>query len=559
MLHRLFQGARPLARLLPLILVLLALTAAGARAETRIALVVGNGGYSIGPLPNAVSDARLVSGALRDAGFQVTTKLDADQRDFKRAVRDFADQLKSAGEGAVAAFYYAGHGVQIGGRNFLVPVNTPLRSAADVEYETIDAQWVLDMIGQSGAPLSIIMLDACRNNPFPSVSRAVSQGLARMDAPRGAILSYSTAPGAVALDGKSGNSPYTAALARAIRTPGLKIEEAFKQVRRAVLAETNERQVPWESSSLLGDFYFSGGAGTQLASVVPSQGAAPAPASPTRAPTGDRFRDCPDCPPMVRVRGGAFQLGSPRSEAGREGHEGPQASVSLRDFALMETEVTVADYSRFLDETGRSPGQGCWVWAVVWLWDGARNTLSPGFAQGPDHPASCISFPEAQAFAAWMSRKSGRPYRLPSEAELEWAMGGDAAAPWGPAPAAGACGWGNQHDQAAYAEWGNAIYGHMPCNDGFAATAPVRAFRENSLGLRGLHGNLWEWTADCWRDGHVGAATDGAARMDGDCTRRVVKGGHFLQPPQWSRPAWRYGAQAKAGAVYGGLRLARDL
>ncbi len=221
-----------------------AASAGASRAETRLALVIGNGSYASAPLKNPVNDAALVASALGESGFDVTELIDADREGMKRGVRAFGERLRSAGRDAVAVFYYAGHGIQVEGRNFLVPVGAELDNAADAEFETIEAQWILDTIGESRTALSVIILDACRNNPFRSIARSADRGLARMDAPRGSLLAYSTAPGDVALDGSGANSPYSAALARAMRTPGLKIEEMFKQVRRKVLSETNDRQIP---------------------------------------------------------------------------------------------------------------------------------------------------------------------------------------------------------------------------------------------------------------------------------------------------------------------------
>ena len=257
---------------------LIALTAFTAAAE-RFALVIGNGGYKTASLANPPNDAALTSAALRDAGFAVTTVVDADQTRMKQQIRAFSQTVRSAGPDAVAAFYYAGHGVQVDGKNYLIPVDATISAKPDLEYETVEAQWVLDMIGSSGAGLSIIILDACRDNPFRSFTRSNSRGLARMDAPRGALLSYSTAPGDVAADGAGRNSPFTEALARAIRTPGLKIEETFKQVRRQVLEATGDRQLPWESTSLTGDFYFTpGGQSLPVATAPAVEPATPAPA-----------------------------------------------------------------------------------------------------------------------------------------------------------------------------------------------------------------------------------------------------------------------------------------
>jgi hypothetical protein len=301
---------------------LIALIGARAEAQTRLALVIDNGGCSSAPLANARIDARLIAAALTDAGFAVTAVIDADQRALKQSVRAFAGRLEVAGEDAAAAFHHAGHGMQI----YLIPVNAPLRSAVDVDYETVEAQWVLDKIGASGVSLSIIMFDACRDNPFPSISRGAAGGLARMDAPRGSILGYSTAPGDVALDGRGANSPCTSALVQAVRTPELKIGDAFKQARRAVLVQTDARQATWESASLVGDSYFTGG--PQSAAYAPA-----APAAPLSPPAAAVLCGCLECPDMVALPGGAFSVSSAPSEPGHEAVEGPSVPVAIRSFA----------------------------------------------------------------------------------------------------------------------------------------------------------------------------------------------------------------------------------
>lgn len=228
-----------------------------ANAAERLALVVGNSAYKAAPLPNSVNDSAVISEALEDSGFQVVHVQNADRREMRAAFRAFAKSATDAGRNTVALFFYAGHGIQADGRNYLIPIGADLRSQADLEYEAIDAQWVLDLIGESRAGVNIVVLDACRNNPFQSSARGVSRGLAQMSAPTGSLVAYSTAPGQTAEDGDGGNSPFTRALASAIRKPGLKIEEVMKETRREVFTTTASKQVPWVSSSLIGDFYFS--------------------------------------------------------------------------------------------------------------------------------------------------------------------------------------------------------------------------------------------------------------------------------------------------------------
>ena len=229
-----------------------------AAAEPRVALVIGNGAYGeIGPLANPVNDARLMADALRELGFEVLVRTDADQTAMKRAIQEFGGRLEAAGRDAVGLFYYAGHGLQVRGDNYLVPVSARIQREADVEIEAVNAGWVLQQMDWAGNRLNFLVLDACRNNPLSRGFRSADRGLARMDAPRGTMIAYSTAPGSVAADGAGANSPYTTALAAAIREPGVVAEEVFRRVRVSVLRDTGDAQVPWESSSLTGAFYFT--------------------------------------------------------------------------------------------------------------------------------------------------------------------------------------------------------------------------------------------------------------------------------------------------------------
>ena len=247
-----------------------------ATAARRIALVIGNSNYQFAnALPNPVHDATLLAGVLQGQGFEVTRVMDADQRAMKRALSDFAARLQSAGADSVALVYYAGHGVQFHGANYLIPVDAKLDTEAQLEIETFNADTIMQAIGAAGSKLNIVILDACRNSPFRSF-RAVTRGLAAIDAPQGTLVAFSTAPGQAARDGAAGgNSPYSSALGEALRTPGLRIEDVFKRVRQRVNQETEGQQTPWESSSLVGDFYPAGGNGEALAQQAYVQPATP--------------------------------------------------------------------------------------------------------------------------------------------------------------------------------------------------------------------------------------------------------------------------------------------
>jgi uncharacterized caspase-like protein len=222
----------------------------------RVALVIGNSAYPRDPLANPLNDARAMSASLRQLGFKVIALENASQKQMHEAVRQFGDSLK----GGVGLFYYAGHGVQVKGRNYLVPVDADITREDEVPYKAFDVGLVLDKLEAAKNPLNIVILDACRNNPFARESRGGgSSGLAQMDAPTGSIIAFATAPGAGAADGSASNGLYTGELLRFMNTPGLKVEDVFKRTRVAVKQASAGRQIPWESTSLEGDFYFARG------------------------------------------------------------------------------------------------------------------------------------------------------------------------------------------------------------------------------------------------------------------------------------------------------------
>jgi uncharacterized caspase-like protein len=256
------------------VLIFVAAWSAESHAERRLALVIGNGAYTVGPLANPVNDAALMADTLRGAGFEVSQHENLGYRDLQRAVVAFGRDLKAAGEDTVGMVFYAGHAVQADGENYLIPVDANIQDSLDLRITTLEVSTLMASLRSAGNRLNLVVLDACRNNPFPSISRSGSGGLAKIEAAYGTLLAYSTAPGEVAADGTGRNSPYTAALAKAIRTPGLAVEHVFKRVRVDVMERTGNRQVPWESSSLTGDFVFI----DRLPEPVVAAPQAPAPA-----------------------------------------------------------------------------------------------------------------------------------------------------------------------------------------------------------------------------------------------------------------------------------------
>jgi len=219
----------------------------------RIALVIGNGAYKSAPLKNPVNDAQDMAAVLTNLGFQVIHKTNAARRAMVLAVNEFGRKLRKAD---VGLFYYAGHGMQIEGRNYLIPIGANVVDEQDVEFEGVDAGRILGKMEAAGNTVNIVFLDACRDNPFSRSFRTGSRGLLRMNAPKGSFIAYATEPGNVAADGRGRNSPFTKHLLKHIKTPGLKIEDVLKRVRADVTSETGDKQLPWQSSSLVGDFYF---------------------------------------------------------------------------------------------------------------------------------------------------------------------------------------------------------------------------------------------------------------------------------------------------------------
>jgi hypothetical protein len=244
-----------------------------ANTESRLALIIGNSGYKSSPLTNPVNDARLMETTLKELGFTVIKAENASRRDMQRAIRDFGDKLKQSG--GVGLFYFAGHGLQVRGANYLIPVDADIRSEDEVAYDSIDAQSVLEKMESANNRVNLIVLDACRDNPFARNSRSSASGLATIKAPSGSLVAYATAPGSVASDGTGTNGLYTRHLVAAIKEPGLPVEEVFKRVRANVRRDSNNQQTPWENTALEGQFFFR----------VPVAIAAPAPAPVAAIPT----------------------------------------------------------------------------------------------------------------------------------------------------------------------------------------------------------------------------------------------------------------------------------
>jgi uncharacterized caspase-like protein len=245
-------------------LVALASTPIAASAQDRFALVIGNSKYkSVSTLANPARDADAVGSLLKDAGFQVTSALDLDKASMSKVIRFFTTSIAEKPENTVALIYFAGHGVQVDGENFLVPVDAAIAREADVPLEAMRMGDLMSMLETVRAKTRIVILDACRDNPFGDIAKTAPRGLALVNAPAGTLLAYSTSPGHTADDGTGGNSPFAQALLKSAREPGLPIETALKNVRLAVHGATGGRQTPWEVSALTEPFAFFPGAGVR--------------------------------------------------------------------------------------------------------------------------------------------------------------------------------------------------------------------------------------------------------------------------------------------------------
>jgi len=236
--------------------------------DRRVALIIGNANYQVGPLRNPVNDARSMARVLQSLGFEVILRTDSNLRQMEESLDEFYEKIQ---QGSVGIFYYAGHGIQSGGENYLIPVNANLRVEQDLRYNTLPVGRVLGLMEAAKNGANIVILDACRDNPLGRNWRSMQRGLAPINTATGVYIAYATAPGKTAADGNGQNGTFTAALLKHIRKPYEGIDQLFNQVRGDVNRETSGRQVPWAASSLIGNFSFSGKQrSTELPTNIPT-------------------------------------------------------------------------------------------------------------------------------------------------------------------------------------------------------------------------------------------------------------------------------------------------
>ncbi len=549
----------------------------------RTALVIGNDNYTtVNKLQKAGNDATAMARELRAAGFAVQLHKDLNYRSMVKAVETFANSITGGDEVVV---FYAGHGVQIKTGSYLLPTDIEAMTESEVEKTAYELNALSDKISESKPAFTLVLVDACRDNPLKSRGRGVgnARGLSAIEPPKGQMVVYSASRGQQALDRLSEvdanpNGVFTREFIARMKRPGLKIEDLMREVQDSVeaLAKTvNHDQRPAIYNEARGNFYFFGPTTVQVAPSVPvapemtaSQredafwsdtkaagnreafqayldtypigryaslakanvarlsnvsDALPGPVnspqqltaspSPNFMQPGTVVKDCEVCPDMVFVYGGKFDMGSNENP-----DEKPMHRVSVSSFLLGKTEVTQRQWRTVI---GTNPSQ---------------------FNQcGDDCPVENIRWDEAQAYALKLSEISGKKYRLPSEAEWEYAAREGQGFRWG---------FGNGGQQLGQYAW---------FKENSDRTHPVAVKTPNRFGLYDMHGNVSEWTEDCWNGNYDGAPNDGTAWISGECTRRVARGGSWDDYADYVRSASRRGFNIRFnGFRYGGVRVARS-
>ncbi|MGE4299333.1 MAG: SUMF1/EgtB/PvdO family nonheme iron enzyme [Desulfovibrionaceae bacterium] len=524
-----------------------------ALAAQRVALVIGNGAYEVGPLRNPVNDASDIAAKLRGLGFDVMLVRDADQRTMDSQIGAFRQKLSGA---AIRLFYYAGHGMQIKGVNYLLPVDIDAQYEEDVKYKAVDAGRVLDHMAAAGKGANIVILDACRNNPFARSFRSSARGLARMPELDGSIVVYATSPGNVAADGRGRNGLFTEHFLKYVDKPGLTLEQVFKRTGRDVAQATGDDQRPWLSLGIYDDIYLAGGSPSGASASAPRPQEVAMDQRPQQAPTpseprkGDIWTDPTTGMEFVRVPGGCFQMGSPASEKDRDADEGPVHEVCVDGFWMGKTEVSRGQFRRFVEQTGyateaeKKGSSFVFNKASGWEWQSMPgfNWKNAGFSQDDTHPVVHTSWNDATAMATWLSSASVGSFRLPTEAEWEYAAraGTSGMRYWGNDDAV-ACRYANAADRTAFPEEPGKVWSpRFECDEGYWGTAPVANYQPNAFGLYDMMGNVWEWCQDWYDKDYYSSSPRSNPRGPGGGAIRVDRGGSWSSEPGDVRSAYRY-------------------
>jgi formylglycine-generating enzyme required for sulfatase activity len=536
----------------------------------RVALVIGIGAYADAPVESAVDGARSVADVLREGGFNVLYLENARREEIQRGLATFAQTLK---RGAAGIIYYSGHAVQYQGRNYLVALDTKIGGADDLRREAVDLDLFVDPLIVSRASGSVIILDASRANPWQQRLPGGLRGLAAVESVKGIPVVCSTTPGRVVSNAPQASRVFAEQLVQAMKTPDLALDDVIERTRAAVARINGKDQRVWQTEAPSGDLvvstaaakpvnvkpadpielgfwdtiktstsavdfqaYLSAYPNGQFAPIARSKLAAlqpKAPAAPAAAPAAPNLvgsqpaapaapiRDCPVCPELMLIPAGSATMGSTEVFA----FESPVHEVTIsKPFYMGRREVTFDEWDACLSEGGCQYRPG-----------------DRGQGRGL-RPASDLDWNDAKAYVAWLSRKTGKAYRLPSEAEWEYAARAGTKTPyyWGSAV---------EKDRANCAGCNT-----TPLNK----TVATGTFPPNAFGLIDMAGNAAEWVEDCWADNYKTAPKDGSAFTKADCRERVLRGGSFNNDQRFVRTAARFKYDYDVRYYTNGFRVVRE-
>ncbi len=536
-------------------------------SRVRIALVIGNGSYPQSPAGTAVADAISIAQLLKDGGFDVVYAQDAGRADMESAIKKFSEKLQ---RGATAVVYFAGHAVQIEDRNFLLPVDATSSPQADLRSTAVDVDLILDPLIVARPRGAVVILDAARRNPWQQRTPVRPIGLADLKPIRGITQAYPAAPGQIIEDQKGPSGLFASEFVRIAKVPDRTFSEAFRQTAAAVAKASRNRQVPWETSLETADFVVTpraepaavaSRAVSRIGSTDPVESgfwdtikdtdsaanfqayldAYPqgtfaaaararlqslAPGSPAKAPVAaeipaSTIRDCPQCPELVSIPAGGFNMGSTEVFD----FEGPVHRVTIgKPFYIGRYEVTYEEWDACIAD------RGC--------------TYRPddGGAGRGRRPVTDVDWNDASTYVAWLSQKTGKTYRLPTESEWEYAA---RAATTSTYP------WGRSVDKDRANCSGCTS---EPRN----RTIEVGSFKPNAFGVYDMVGNAAEWVEDCWSEGYRGAPADGTASTRPGCRERVLRGGSFNNDPRYLRSAARFKYDYNVRYPSNGFRVVRE-
>ena len=591
LIHRHHPSARPswrnAAALVGLVLPLLVLLPISPAHAARLALVVGNADYADSPLKNPVNDARAMHAKLASLGFDVTPVENLRRRDIGRTVNGFASRIRPGDEVVV---FYAGHGLQVRGINYLPAVDADIQSEEDVPLNSLNLNTLLERMDDAKAGVKLLFLDACRNNPYARSFRSSARGLARVqDAPSGTLMHFATRPGSVAADGSGKNGLYTTELLRHIDQPGTPIEQMLKRVAAAVERESKGQQEPWVEGSLKGDFYFKPGSGVQVASVTPVPTGLPVQVQPdaeqeaweiakrrdtvasygvylNRYPSGRYAQTARDAleglqpaptpaprPVQQAVVPAAIPTPPPPTQASQ------QPGQAFRDCTGAHCpELVVIPAGSFVmgsnERESEQPPRSVSVRSFALgkyevtqgQWKAVMGSNPSKFSDcGDNCPVENVSWHHIQQYLVKLNGMTGMKYRLASEAEWEYAA------------RAGSSGkWSFGDNQSALSQ-----YAWLSGNSN-SRTQRVGKKQANAFGLHDMHGNVWEQVADCFEDNYSkGQSSDGSAHRgnDSSCSNRVWRGGSWNDGPDELRSAVRNWGTSDYRYFSYGFRLARTV